>query len=102
MSPQTGELLVQEIAPRIHSLAPSITPIGCEDQSELVHDAISIAAKLLLSTEARGKKVTPGNIAYYAVGLVRQGRRSTGLSTTDVMHPGTRIKGRASMVSLDE
>ena len=102
MSPETGELLVQEVAPRIRSLAPSFTPIGCEDQRELQQDAITIAAKLLLSTEARGKKVTPGNIAYYAVGLVRQGRRSIGLSTTDAMHPATQLKGRTSIVSLDE
>jgi hypothetical protein len=102
MSPQAGELLVQEIVPRIRSLAHSLTPIGCEDQEELARDATAIAAKLLVSTEARAKKVTPGNIAYYAVGLVRQGRRSTGLSTTDVMHPATQLKGRSSIVSLDE
>ncbi|MGH7973058.1 MAG: hypothetical protein ACREIC_30440, partial [Limisphaerales bacterium] len=36
------------------------------------------------------------------VGLVRQGRRSTGLSTTDAMHPATQLKGRSSIVSLDE
>src|SRR5258708_14220618 len=101
MSPQAGELLVQEIVPRIRSLAHSLTPIGCEDREELAHDAAAIAAKLLLSSHARGKKVTPGNIAYYAVGLVRQGRRSTGLSTTDAMHPATQLKGRSSLVSLD-
>ncbi len=101
MSPQAGELLVQEIVPRIRSLAHSLTPIGCEDREELAHDAAAIAAKLLLSTQARGKKVTPGNIAYYAVGLVRQGRRSTGLSTTGAMHPATQLKGRSSLVSLD-
>ena len=102
MSPHAGELLVQEIAPRIRSLARSLTPIGCEEHEELAHDATTIAAKLLLSTETRGKKVTPGNIAYYALRLVRQGRRSTGLSTTDAMHPATQLKGRSRLVSLDE
>ena len=94
--------MVQEIAPRIRSLARSLTPIGCEEQAELAHDATAIAAKLLVSTEARGKKVTAGNIAYYAVGLVRRGRRSTGLSTIDAMHPATQLKGRSRLVSLDE
>src|SRR6266481_4699608 len=101
MSPKAGELLVQEIVPRIRSLAHSLTPIGCEDREELAHDATAMAAQLLLSAEARGKKVTPGNIAYYAVGLVRQGRRSTGLRKTDPMHPAAQIHGRSHMVSLD-
>jgi hypothetical protein len=45
--------------------------------------------------------VTPGNIAYYAVGLIRGGRRSTGQSTTDVLSPRTQIVGRSTVVSLD-
>src|SRR6266436_6954395 len=102
MRPKAAEFLVEQIVPRIRSLAHSLTPIGCEDREELTHEATAIAAKLLLSTEARGKKVTPGNIAFYAVGLVRQGRRSTGLSTTDVMHPATQIKGRCRIESLDQ
>jgi len=101
MSPKAGELLVEEIAPRIRYLPHSLTPIGCEDREELAHDATAIAAKLLLSTEARAKKVTPGNIAYYAVGLVRQGRRSTGQSKTDPMHAAAQINGRSHMLSLD-
>src|SRR5437016_2013479 len=102
MSPKAGELLVEEIVPRIRSLAHTLTPIGCKDREELAHEATAIAAKLLLSTEARGKKITPGNIAYYAVGLVRQGRRSTGLSSTDTMHPAVQLKGRSRLVSLAE
>ena len=93
--------MVQQIAPRIRSLARSFTPIGCEEQEELAQDATAIAAKLLVSTQARGKKVSAGNIAYYAVRLVHQGRRSTRLSTTDAMHSATQLKGRSSLVSLD-
>jgi hypothetical protein len=102
MSPKAGELLVNEIAPRIHSMAPSLTTIGSEDREELCQDAIAIAAALLMSTEVRGKKVTPGNIAFYAIGHVRQGRRSTGQSKTDTMHPGTQIAGRSRLVSLEQ
>src|SRR5260370_20289832 len=103
MSPSAGKLLVEEIIPRIRVsvLAGSIV-VGADDHEELIQDATATAAILLMSTEARGKKVTPGNIAYYAVGLVRQGRRSTGLSTTDVMHPATQIKGRCRIESLDQ
>jgi len=75
MNPKTGELLVQEIAPRIRtSIASSVSQVGLDDADELVQDAIVMAAALLISTEARAKPVTPGNIAYYAVGLIRQGR----------------------------
>jgi hypothetical protein len=101
MSPQAGELLVNEVAPRIQSLAPSLNPVGCEDHEELCQDAIAIAAGLLQSVETRGKRATPGTIAFFALGLVRQGRRSTGLSKTDVMHPAAQVNRRSSMVSLD-
>ena len=102
MSPQAGQLLVHEVIPRVRSLRPSFTSIGSDDPEEQAQDAIAIAAQLLVSTEARAKKVTAGNITYYAVGLVRQGRRSTGMSTTDAMHPATQLKGRSRLVSLDE
>jgi len=103
MSPSAGKLLVEEIIPRIRvSVLKGSIVVGADDHEELIQDATATAVTLLMSTEARGKKVTPGNIAYYAVGLVRQGRRSTGLSTTDVMHPATQIKGRCRIESLDQ
>ncbi len=103
MSPSAGKLLVEEIIPRIRvsMLAGSII-VGADDHEELIQDATATAATLLMSTETRGKKVTPGNVAFYAVGLVRQGRRSTGQSKTDVMHPGTQLAGRSRLVSLEQ
>jgi len=102
MSPQAGELLVEEVAPRIRSGKSSFKPIGCEDAEEQAQDAIATAAQLLHSLEARDKKVTPSNIAYYVILLIRQGRRSTGLSKTDPMHPATQMAGRSRMHSLQE
>jgi hypothetical protein len=46
--------------------------------------------------------VAAKSVAYFAVKLTRSGRRSTGSSATDVMHPGTQLVGRARMVSFDE
>ena len=95
-------MLVQQIAPRIRSLlSNSVAQVGSEDIGELAQDGIALAATLLSSAQARGKKLSPGTVSYYAAKLVRQGRRSTGLSTTDVMHPATQIAGRSRMVSLD-
>src|SRR6266404_6037252 len=102
MSPQAGEMLVQQIAPRIRSLlSNSVAQVGSDDIDELTQEGIALAATLLSSAQARGKKLSPGTVSYDAAKLVRQGRRSTGLSTTDVMHPATQIAGRSRMVSLD-
>src|SRR5713226_5110043 len=102
MSPQTGELLVKEVAPRIRSSLVCVTCIGSEDREELEQDAVAMAAGLLESIEARGKQVTPGNVAYYAVKQIRQGRRSTGFFKSDAHHPAAQVSGRSRVVSLDE
>jgi len=103
MSPQAGELLVQEIAPRIrNSPTNSVAQVGADDRDELCQDGIAIAATLLASAEARGKSISAGNVAFYATRLVRQGRRSTGQSTTDVMSPRTQIAARCRIESLDQ
>jgi len=49
-----------------------------------------------------GKQVAASTVAYFAIKLTRSGRRSTGSSATDVMHPGTQLAGRARVVSFDE
>src|SRR6266568_6785322 len=82
MSPQTGKLLVNEVAPRIRSSLVGVNCIGSDDREELEQDAVAIAAGLLESLEARGKRVTPGNVSYYALKQIRQGRRSTGFFRT--------------------
>ncbi len=103
MSPQAGELLVQEIAPRIRSsLSHCVSQVGPDDIDELVQDAIATAAKLLHSVETRAKKVTAGNISYYAVRLTREGRRSTGFKKTDPLHPAAQIARRSRVISLEE
>ena len=102
MNPQTGELLVNEVAPRIRSSLLGVNCIGAEDREELEQDAVAIAAGLLESIEARGKQVTPGNVAYYAVKQIRQGRRSTGFFKSDAHHPAAQVSGRSRVVSLEE
>jgi hypothetical protein len=75
--------------------------VGCEDTEELIQDATAIAAKILDSVEARQRAATPGNIAYYATKLTRQGRRSTGQRQNDPLDPLTQLSGRCRLVSLD-
>ncbi len=76
--------------------------VGADDTAELTQDGIAIAVALLSSAEARGKSVSAGNVAFYATRLLRQGRRSTGQSTTDAMSVRTQIAGRCRLESMDQ
>jgi hypothetical protein len=103
MSPSAGDLLAEQIAPRLRTLVPkSVRPVGAEDTEELVQDAIVIAAQMLHRVEQSGKKFTPGNIAYYAVLHMRSGRRSQGSSHTDTMGIGTQFDHRSAVLSFEE
>ena len=103
MSPSAGCLLVEQIAPRLRALVPkSVKPVGAEDGEELIQDAIVIAAQMLDRVEQAGKKVTAGNIAYYAVLHMRSGRRSQGSSRTDTMMAGTQLDHRSTVLSFEE
>jgi len=103
MSPLAGTMLVEEIAPRLRASLPHAVPkVGSEDHDELIQDATAMAARILTSAEARGKAPTPGNVAFYALRSVQAGRRSTGATSTDVMHPGTQLRGRSRLRSLEE
>ena len=103
MSPQAGEILVQQIAPRIRAAVPGCArPVGAEDHEELVQDCIALAAQMLHRVEEIGKVVTPGNIAYYAILHTKSGRRSYGAGRTDAMSPGAQLDATSSVLSLEE
>ena len=103
MTAQAGDLLVEQIAPRLRTLVPkSVKPVGAEDTEELVQDAIVIAAQMLHRVEQSGKKFTPGNIAYYAVLHMRSGRRSQSATRTDTMAPGTQLDHKSAVLSFEE
>jgi hypothetical protein len=103
MSPSAGCLLVEHIAPRLRTLIPkSVKPVGAEDEEELIQDAIVIAAQMLHRVELSGKKVTPGNIAYYAVLHMRSGRRSQSATRTDTMAIGTQLDHKSAVLSFEE
>jgi hypothetical protein len=103
MSPQAGWILQEEIVPRLRSAVPyAVRPVGCEDAQELVQDATAMAARLLESVERAGKQVKAGNIAYYAIRLVKSGRRSTWSSKVDVHAAGTQLNGHTRLSSLEE
>jgi hypothetical protein len=103
MSPQAGLILVQEIVPRIRAAVPGCTKtVGAENHEELVADCIAHAAQMIHRIEESGKKVTPGNIAFYAILHTRSGRRSTSGSRADVMAPGTQLDGKSCVLSFEE
>ena len=65
MSPRAGDMLIQEVAPRLRAVIPYIKPVGAEDSEELYQDSLCVAAKMLHDLEQRGKEVTSGNICFY-------------------------------------
>jgi len=103
MSPEAGDLLTHEIVPRLRAAVPRcVKTVGAEDHEELVQDAIAAAAQMLHNVEAVGKKVTPGNIAYYTILHMKSGRRSQCRSRADVLATGTQMDHRSSVLSLEE
>jgi hypothetical protein len=102
MSPRSGWLLVNEIVPRLRSAVPLVAHcVGAEDPEELIGDATLHAARILHSAESRGKKITAGNVAYYAIEHTRSGRRSCGNSASDVHGAATQLRGRSRLDSLE-
>ena len=103
MSPRAGWLLVNEIVPRLRSTVPLVAHcVGAEDPEELIGDATLHAARILHSAESRGKTITAGNVAYYAIEHTRSGRRSTGNSCCDVMAARTQLHGHSRLDSLEQ
>jgi hypothetical protein len=103
MSPAAGEMLMGQIAPRLRSAIPrNVKAVGAEDEEELVQDAIATAAQMLDAVERNGKKVTPGNIAFYTILHMKSGRRSQCRSRADTMAPGTQLDRKSSVLSLEE
>ena len=101
MSPNAGNLLLNEVAPRLATtIRHQVPAVGCEDAQELTQDALALAARLLHQAEVNGKAVTAGNLAYYALQSAKSGRRSVGQSNADVLGTATQIHGRSRVKSL--
>ena len=103
MSPQVGWILKEEVVPRLRAVIPkAVKSVGAEDPEELIQDATVMAAQMMERNERRGKKVTPGNIAYYTLQHLKSGRRANGSSVMDVMATGTQLNGSARLHSFSE
>lgn len=104
MSPKLSRMLVNEISPRISSAIRkgAVKTVGSEDAEEIAQDGLAIAANILESAERRSRKITPGNIAYFALQTLKSGRRSTSASRTDAMSAAAALDGGTSLESLDE
>ncbi len=90
-------------APRLRSAIPNnAKALGCEDAQELIQDAICMAAKLYDNAEKAGKKVTPGNITYFAIQHARSGRRSYGTFSVEPLHPRCQIKNNAKVAAFED
>jgi hypothetical protein len=103
MSPQAGWLLVDQVVPRLKAVIPrSVLTVGVEDSQELVQDATCLAGRILHNAEAKGKRISPSNAAYYAIQHCKSGRRSVGHSCADVHGSGTQLQGKSSLESMEQ
>jgi hypothetical protein len=106
MSPETGWLLQDQVAPRLGASIPrNVKCVGAEDEQELVQDAICMSALMLERLEQRGKLNNGAgacNVAYYTIVKMRSGRRSGGSSSVDVMGICTQYQGHSELHSLQE
>ena len=102
MSPQSGTMLLEDIAPRLKATIPkSVLKVGAEDDEELMQEAITMAAQMLHRVEESGKKVTAGNIAFYVTLHMKSGRRSHTSGRTDVMSAGTQLDAKSCLLSME-
>jgi hypothetical protein len=102
MNPTSEHMLLHEVEPRLRSGIQAVPRVGSDDAAELLQDGLVIAFRLLQSAETAGKTVTPGNIAFFTIKLLRSGRRSTGFHQADALHPAAQMAGRCRLHSLDE
>ncbi len=101
MSPESGAVLMEQIAPRLKAAVPYIKPVGCEDKEELLQDGLCMAAHLLENNERQGKQVPPSSVAYYTILHLKSGRRSHSAARTDVYGSGTQLDGKTALLSME-
>ncbi len=101
MSSHVDNVLSNEIVPRLRHLIPHhVAFVGAEDAEEVLQDATLMAARILTRARAKGKAVTPGNVAYYTLLHLRSGRRSHSAGRSDAMGTRTQILGHSRLHSL--
>lgn len=120
MSPHASYLLQDQVLPRLISAIPNAVPfIAPEDAQEVIQDGVCMAAQMIHNAEKNGKRVvqsptkangqyrkqtkevTAGNIAFYTIQKLRNGRRSIGSSCSDVHASMTQLYGRSKLSCLD-
>jgi hypothetical protein len=103
MSPHAGFQLQDQVVPRLRAVIPrSVLCIGSEDPEELIADATCMAARIMHNAEAKGKRITPSNAAFYAVQHSKSGRRAVGHSSADVHGSACQLQGKARLESMEE
>lgn len=106
MSPRAGQILVEEIAPRLRVTSRCLPQVGADDSEEIYQDSLAIAARMLESAEQNGKaigiSVTAGNIAWYAGKQLATGRRSNYGGRADAIAPSTQLDGHSQTTSLQQ
>lgn len=102
MTLEMGDLLANQVVPRLRSLVRTIQKVGPEDDEELVQDTTLMAARLMVAANNAGHPITAGNASFYAIKAARSGRRSHYTGAADVMSARCLFAGRARHECLDQ
>ena len=100
MSPKAGNVLLEQVAPRLRATISRLPQVGADDHEELYQDGLAIAAQMLHSAEENEKEVTAGNIAYYATKQLACGRRSTYGGRVDALSSACQLDGNSEVIPL--
>ena len=76
------EEMLPELSSRLHY---RLFEHGPDRQAEFVAEGIALSWQAFLSARRRGKEITAGNLAWFAVRSVLSGRRLAGASSLDAM-----------------
>lgn len=105
MSPKSGYLLRDEIAPRTAAAVPRcVLCIGSEDSGELLQDTVVQGAKMIDRVEAQGKlgRVISGNVAFYCIQHAKSGGRASGCSMAEVHGTQAQLNGHTRLHPMSE
>lgn len=101
LSPAMGEMLVDEVVPRLWGIVHTISKVGHEDDEEVVADATLMAARMMASADLAGRSFSGGNMAWFAAKAARSGRRSGYTGASDVMSPRCQFQNKARHEWID-
>ena len=101
-TPISFEALYAKMLPHFRYYARRFSRSKCLDREDVIQDLTGIALEMYTSLVRRGKEVYYSPLVQYAIKRYKDGRRFTGLNSTDVHFEHTQMLGRSEVCHLSE